>query len=110
MMLIFQYPIEEMIHLLCFENASEVAAFCSHYGISLKGADVMLDSKAYIEPEGSLPQTRSQSLIEIKQENMSIGEVSLSMCCVLLMFVTSGCWKSNTIAFFVTHSPLCVCV
>lgn len=75
-MFYFQYPVEEMIRLLCFEDAKQVESFCYHYCLSLKGVDVELDSKAYTEPEGSLPQTRSQSLIEIKQESLSIGEVS----------------------------------
>ncbi|BFZ10368.1 hypothetical protein BsWGS_13408 [Bradybaena similaris] len=72
---VVKYPVEEMIRLLCFEDARQVESFCYHYCLSLKGVDVELDSKAYTEPEGSLPQTRSQSLIEIKQESLSIGEV-----------------------------------
>ncbi|CAL1527063.1 unnamed protein product [Lymnaea stagnalis] len=67
------YPIEEMIRLLCFEDSKEVVDFCDHYCLATEGSDVVMDSKAYLEPESAIPQKRSQSLIEVKQ-TVSVGE------------------------------------
>lgn len=64
-----------MINLLYFENLEEVREFCDHYCLSVEGYDVVMDSKANLEPESSLPQKRSQSLVEAKM-TVSIGEVS----------------------------------
>ncbi|XP_059170750.1 germinal-center associated nuclear protein-like isoform X2 [Physella acuta] len=71
---IILYPVQEMINLLYFENVEEVREFCDHYCLAVEGYDVVMDSKANLEPESSLPQKRSQSLVEAKM-TVSIGEV-----------------------------------
>ena len=63
-----------MIRLLCFESASDVEAFCYHYCLSVEGSDVVLDSRAYLEPEERMPQRRAPQLVEAKAR-VSIGEV-----------------------------------
>ncbi|XP_005095086.1 germinal-center associated nuclear protein [Aplysia californica] len=67
------YPVAEMIRLLRFESAEEVEEFCYHYCLSVEESDVLLDAKAYMEPEGSLSQRRSQTLVEAKC-TVSVGE------------------------------------
>ncbi|KAH9508133.1 hypothetical protein Btru_054821 [Bulinus truncatus] len=67
------YPIQELTRLLCFEDDSEAKDFCSYYNLNVEGNDVIMDSRAYLKPEASLPQRRSKSLVEAKLTT-SLGE------------------------------------
>lgn len=62
------------MRLLAFESEQQVVAFCAYYGLKTDGPDLVLNRSAYIEPEGSIPASRAQGMVESKRL-VSIGEV-----------------------------------
>ncbi|KAJ8301861.1 hypothetical protein KUTeg_020848 [Tegillarca granosa] len=68
-----QYPLEDLIRTLGFENAFQAGTFCQHYGLAVNEDCVILDRSSYIEPEASWTTFRAQQLIEAKRI-LSVGE------------------------------------
>ncbi|GFO23229.1 mcm3 minichromosome maintenance deficient 3associated protein [Plakobranchus ocellatus] len=68
------YPVQELARLLKFEDRAQVENFCDHYCLSVEGGKIVMDAQAFLEPETSIPETRSPSLVEAKR-TVSVGEI-----------------------------------
>ena len=69
-----QYQLSELVRLLAFEDETEAAEFCEHYGYYCEEGKVYLERNAFIMPECSLTPHRAVTLVESKQGG-SAGEV-----------------------------------
>ena len=70
----------ELIRLLGFEDGEQVENFCDHYCLTVEGDEIVMDAQAFLEPESSIPETRSPTLVEAKR-SVSVGEVGFLMLC-----------------------------
>ncbi|GFR69715.1 MCM3 minichromosome maintenance deficient 3associated protein [Elysia marginata] len=68
------YPVKEVIRLLGFEDSAQVESFCDHYCLTVEGDEIVMDAQAFLEPETSIPETRSQTLVEAKRI-VTVGEI-----------------------------------
>ncbi|XP_066542369.1 germinal-center associated nuclear protein isoform X2 [Hoplias malabaricus] len=67
------FPVEDLVRMLMFRNASEATSFLQQYGLSVSEGVVELSRTAYQEPDLHLPQRKS---VAIEQKMMVlIGEV-----------------------------------
>ena len=71
----FQYPLEALQRILCFENIDAVSTFCRHYGLEVSADQLILQPSGVVIPEAQYEPTRSRSYIECKQGGWTIGEV-----------------------------------
>ncbi|XP_030643492.1 germinal-center associated nuclear protein [Chanos chanos] len=67
------FPIEDVVRMLMFRNASEASDFVQQYGLNVTDGMVELSRTAYQEPELSMPERKSVTIE--KKRTVLIGEV-----------------------------------
>ncbi|ESP01125.1 hypothetical protein LOTGIDRAFT_139852, partial [Lottia gigantea] len=97
-----RYPLSHLKNIFSFENVLEAERFCSYYGFISKDEYVTIDSRDFMEPEVSVPPTRSISLIESKLL-VPVGQVRIYFmplfhCPIRISYVAAGATKLWTVS------------
>ncbi|XP_064632877.1 germinal-center associated nuclear protein-like [Lineus longissimus] len=69
-----QYPVEDLVRQLAFEESEDAAYFCEEHGLDAQDGVVMLNKSDYITPEAIGTFRRAETVIESKLQ-VSVGEV-----------------------------------
>ena len=78
-----EYPLENLVNLLCFEDEDEARATCTHYGIALEGNVIRWRNSKFVEPrdpvKGILLTLKPRKMIRSIECKLN-GATRLSVC------------------------------
>jgi len=78
-----EYPLENLVNLLCYEDAEEASAACRHYGITVKEQEVLWRHSKFREPrdpeKGHIITLKPRKMMRTIEAKLK-GATRLSVC------------------------------
>ena len=78
-----EYPLKDLVTLLCYEDEEEASTACRHYGITVKGDQVLWRHSKFMEPrdpeKGHIIPLKPKKMIRIIESKLH-GATRLSVC------------------------------